>query len=213
MFHATRRVILAALAAVTLAAPAALVASDDAKPAAAIDKPAPAFALPGIDGKTHSLADYKGKYVVLEWINFECPFVKKHYSTENMQAMQKKYGEKGVVWFTICSSAPGKQGYYEPDALKTMTAEKKMASAAFLRDLDGTVGKAYGAKTTPHMYVIDPEGILIYAGAIDDKPSANPADIKGASNYVQASLEAAMGGKAVATHTTVPYGCSVKYAD
>ncbi|HEU4364774.1 MAG TPA: thioredoxin family protein [Candidatus Krumholzibacteria bacterium] len=213
MIHASRRLILTTLAALTIAAPAALVAGDETAPAAAIDKPAPAFELPGIDGKSYKLSDCKGKYVVLEWNNFDCPFVKKHYGTDNMQALQKKYVEKGVVWLTICSSAPGKQGHFEPAALKTMTTDLKLAATAFLNDADGTVGKAYGAKTTPHMFVINPEGVLVYAGAIDDKPSTNPADVKGASNYVQASLDAAMEGKAIATRSTPPYGCSVKYAD
>ncbi len=207
------RSLAAAAAAVLLAVPVVLVAGDDAGPAAAIDKPAPAFELKGIDGSTYKLSDFKGKYVVLEWNNFDCPFVKKHYGAGNMQALQKKYMEKGVVWFTVCSSAPGKQGYYETDALTKMTAEHKSAATAYLRDPDGKVGRLYGAKTTPHMFVIDPEGVLVYAGAIDDKPSTNPDDIKGAVNYVAASLDATMGGKAVATKSTAPYGCSVKYAN
>jgi peroxiredoxin len=213
MFRTTRQTLLTALAALSLASPATLVAGDDAKPAAAIDKPAPAFELPGIDGKSYKLSDFKGRYVILEWNNFDCPFVKKHYDSGNMQALQKKYVEAGAVWLTICSSAAGKQGYNEPDALKTLTAEKKLASTAYLRDVDGKVGKAYGARTTPNMYVIDPAGNLIYAGAIDDKPSTSAADIKGATNYVQASLDAAMGGTAVATKSTTPYGCSIKYAE
>jgi peroxiredoxin len=209
----TRRFMLSALAILTLALPAAIVAKDDDKPAAAIDAPAPAFELTGVDGKTYKLSDFSGKYVVLEWNNFDCPFVRKHYGSNNMQSLQKKYVEKGVVWLTICSSAEGKQGYYAPDALKQMLDEKKFASTAYLYDTDGKVGRAYGAKTTPHMFVIDPRGVLIYAGAIDDKPSTSPDDIQGSTNYVQASLEAAMEGKAVATKSTPPYGCSVKYAD
>jgi peroxiredoxin len=184
-----------------------------AKAQAAIDAPAPAFTLTGIDGKSYSLADYKGKYVVLEWNNFDCPFVKKFYGAGKMQSLQKEVVDKGAVWFTICSSASGKQGYYEPDALKGMTAERKLASTAYLRDVDGAVGKAYGAKTTPHMFVIDPKGVLIYAGAIDDKPSFNPADLEGANNYVTASLDNAMAGKPLAVKTTESYGCSVKYAN
>lgn len=181
--------------------------------AASIDKAAPDFALAGIDGKTYKLSDFKGKYVVLEWNNLDCPFVKKHYGSGNMQALQKKYTDKGVVWLTICSSAEGKQGYYEAAALQEMTKERKLSSTAYLRDADGTVGKLYGAKTTPNMFVVNPEGTLIYAGAIDDKPSPDPNDIPGATNYVAACLDASMAGKAVATKTTVSYGCGVKYSN
>ncbi len=180
---------------------------------AAIDQAAPEFALTGIDGKTYKLSDFKGKYVVLEWNNLDCPFVKKHYGSGNMQALQKKYTDKGVVWLTICSSGEGKQGYYEPAALQELAKEKKLSSTAYLRDPDGSVGKEYGAKTTPNMFVVNPEGKLIYAGAIDDKPSPDPKDIPGATNYVAASLDASMAGKPVATKTTVPYGCGVKYSN
>lgn len=180
---------------------------------ASIDQKAPDFSLTGIDGKTYKLSDFKGKYVVLEWNNLDCPFVKKHYGSGNMQALQKKYTEKGVVWLTICSSAQGKQGYYESAALKDMTAERKLASTAYLRDPDGTVGKTYGAKTTPSMFVVNPEGTLVYAGAIDDKPTPDPNDIPGATNYVAACLDASLAGKPVATKTTVSYGCGVKYAN
>ena len=181
--------------------------------AASIDKAAPDFALTGIDGKTYKLSDFKGKYVVLEWNNLDCPFVKKHYGSGNMQALQKKYTDQGVVWLTICSSAEGKQGYYEPAALQELAKEKKLSSTAYLRDAEGTVGKEYGAKTTPNMFIVNPEGVLIYAGAIDDKPSPDPNDIPGATNYVAACLDASMAGKAVATKTTVPYGCGVKYSN
>lgn len=180
---------------------------------ASLDQKAPDFSLPGIDGKTYKLSDFKGKYVVLEWNNFDCPFVKKHYGGGNMQALQKQYTQKGVVWLTICSSAVGKQGYYEPAVLKEMVADRKLSSTAYLRDVDGTVGRAYGAKTTPHMFVINPDGVLIYAGAIDDKASANPDDIKGARNYVQAGLDASLAGKTIDVKSTPSYGCGVKYAD
>lgn len=201
-------------------APFAVNAGDEVKPAAApteakaaIDEPAPNFTLTGIDGKKYSLSEYKGKYVVLEWNNFDCPFVKKFYGGGSMQALQKEYTEKGVVWLTICSSAEGLQGYYDADALKSMTTERKIASTAYLRDPDGKVGKLYGAKTTPHMFVINPEGELIYVGAIDDKPSFDPADIAGAENYVVASLNLAMAGKPVEVKSTASYGCGVKYAN
>jgi len=176
-----------------------------------IGKSAPQFELTDLDGKAHKLSDYKGKYVVLEWTNPDCPFVKKHYQG-NMQALQKRYGEKGVVWLSICSSAPGKQGHYDAKVTKKIAAERKIASAAYLNDEDGTVGRIYGAKTTPHMYVIDPEGKLIYAGAIDSKASTNVDDIKTATNYVQSCLDAAMSGVKVEVQTSTPYGCSVKYA-
>lgn len=180
---------------------------------AVVDQKAPAFSLTGVDGKAYSLADFKGKYVVLEWNNFDCPFVKKFYGAGKMQELQKQYTEQGVVWLTICSSAEGKQGYYDSDALKGMVSEKKLASTAYLRDVDGKVGKMYGAKTTPHMFVINPDGVLIYAGAIDDKPSPNPDDLAGANNYVTASLTTAMAGKPVDVKSTASYGCSVKYAN
>lgn len=176
-----------------------------------VDKPAPDFTLTDSHGKSHTLSAYKGKYVVLEWINFDCPFVKKHYNSGNMQKLQKKYAEKGVVWLAICSSAPGKQGYFESEQINGLVKEKEAAMAAYLIDAEGTVGQMYGAKTTPHMYVIDPEGKLIYAGGIDDKPSTNLEDIEPATNYVVAALKAAMAGKQVETKTARPYGCSVKY--
>lgn len=183
------------------------------KPKAQIDEPAPDFTLASIEGGKHSLSDYKGRFVVLEWNNFDCPFVRKHYSSGNMQALQETYGEKGVVWLTVLSSAPGKQGYYESDALAEMTAKKKWKAAAYLLDTDGAVGRAYGARTTPHMFVIDPDGVLIYGGAIDDKPSTKTADVEGATNYVSAALDAAMAGKDVGVKATTPYGCSVKYGE
>lgn len=180
---------------------------------AMVDQKAPAFSLAGIDGKTYSLADFKGKFVVLEWNNFDCPFVKKFYGAGKMQELQKEYTAKGVVWLTICSSAEGKQGYYETDALKGMVADRKLSSTAYLRDPDGKVGKLYGAKTTPHMFVINPDGVLIYAGAIDDKPGTDPAELAHASNYVTASLNLAMAGKPLEVKSTTSYGCSVKYAN
>ena len=212
MFRSVIRIaLLVAVAAV--AAGADTSTGDPKAAAAALDQKAPDFFLAGIDGKTYRLSDFKGKYVVLEWNNLDCPFVKKYYGSGTMQALQKQYVEKGVIWLTICSSAAGKQGFYEPDQLKTMTAERKVASTAYLRDVDGAVGHAYGAKTTPHMFVISPEGVLIYAGAIDDKPSPNPDDLKGATNYVVAGLNEAMAGKAIAVKSTASYGCSVKYAN
>ena len=206
--------------AAAVAVPYGVIAGDnhahDAKHAdmhAAIDQKAPDFSLAGIDGKTYSLADFKGKYVVLEWNNFDCPFVKKFYGSGKMQSLQKEYTDKGVAWLTICSSAEGKQGYYDAETLKTMNTDRKTSPTAYLRDADGTVGKMYGAKTTPHIFIINPDGVLIYAGAIDDKPGPDPAAIESANNYVVTTLGSAMAGKPVAVKTTESYGCGVKYAN
>lgn len=177
----------------------------------AVGSPAPAFTLTDTNGKQHNLSDFKGKYVVLEWVNLGCPFVKKHYESGNMQATQKKAVEKGVVWLSVNSSAKWKQGNLSPAAWNEEIADRKMSSTAVLLDESGEVGKSYGAKTTPHMYVVNPDGILIYKGAIDDKPSTNKADIAGARNYVLAALDESMAGKPVSTASTQSYGCSVKY--
>ena len=176
-----------------------------------VGSPAPAFTLTDTKGKQHKLADFKGKHVVLEWVNFGCPFVKKHYESGNMQATQKKAVDKGVVWLSVCSSADGKQGHMEAAEWNEEIADRKMASTAVLIDESGAVGKAYGAKTTPHMYIVNPNGVLVYKGAIDDKPSTNKDDIPGARNYVLAALDETMAGKPVSTASTTPYGCSVKY--
>ncbi len=181
---------------------------------AAVDTgaPAPAFAgLRDINGKTHSLADYKGKTVVLEWVNYDCPFVKKHYGSGNMQDLQRKYTAKGIVWLSVNSSAPGKEGSYSIADWKKKSAERKVAANAILLDPDGAVGKAYGAKTTPHMYIIDAAGVLQYQGAIDSTPSKDASDIKTSQNYVSSALDELAAGKAVSTKETKAYGCSVKY--
>jgi len=172
---------------------------------------APAFTLTDTKGTEHSLSDFAGKTVVLEWFNSGCPFVKKHYSQGHMQALQAEAAEKGVVWLTIVSSAPGKQGHGSPAEQNAKIAEWKIASAAMLLDEDGSVGKAYDAKVTPHMFVINPEGEIVYNGAIDSKRSVDPNDIADATNYVQAALDAVLAGEAVAVASTQPYGCSVKY--
>jgi peroxiredoxin len=178
---------------------------------AQVGKPAPNFTLPDTNGKSHSLSDYKGKIVVLEWLNHDCPFVKKLYNSGHMQKLQKTYGNKGVVWFSIISSAPGKQGYSTPEQANELIKQKKAAPAALLLDPDGKVGNLYGAKTTPHMYIITSDGVLVYNGAIDDIRSTNVEDIAKAKNYVQIGLDEVMAGKEVSTKTSVPYGCSVKY--
>lgn len=182
-------------------------ASDKAE----IDKKAPDFILKDTNGEEHSLNDYKGKFIVLEWNNFDCPFVKKHYNSKNMQKLQKKYTDEGVVWLTINSSAAGKQGNYSSKELNRKIKEHGANMSAYLLDGEGIVGKLYGAKTTPHMYVINPDGILIYAGGIDDIASTDTADIEKANNYVSKALESAMAGNDVETKTSRPYGCSVKY--
>jgi peroxiredoxin len=176
-----------------------------------IGSPAPAFTLTDSKGKQHKLADYKGKYVVLEWVNLGCPFVKKHYESGNMQATQKKAVEKGVVWLSVNSSAKWKQGNLSAAEWNDEIAGRKMASTAVLLDENGQVGKAYGAKTTPHMYIVNPNGVLIYKGAIDDQPSTNKDSIPGARNYVLAALDESMAGKPVSMASTQSYGCSVKY--
>ena len=172
---------------------------------------APNFTLTDTNGRQHSLSDYKGKFVVLEWFEPDCPFVKKHYNSGNMPNLQKQYTSKGVVWLSIDSSAPGEQGNYPPQILKKFMADKGGYPTAVFADADGKVGHLYGAQTTPHMFIIDPQGILIYQGAIDDTPSPDIEDLKTAKNYVSAALDAAMNGKTVAVNTTKSYGCSVKY--
>jgi len=188
-----------------------LTASTFAVAAPAIGQPAPDFAAKGSDGKDYRLADFRGKYVVLEWFNPQCPFVHKHYDSGNMQSLQARYTQKGVVWLSIDSSASGSEGYMTPEDAQAKRKEWNIHSTATLLDPAGTVGRLYAAKTTPHMFVIDPKGLLIYEGAIDDRRSADVADIKGARNYVAEALDQAMAGKAVTMASTRSYGCSVKY--
>src|ERR1700733_5530001 len=172
----------------------------------------PDFSFPDTNGQTHQLSQYKGKWVVLEWYQPDCPFVKKHYGSGNMQALQKEFTAKGVVWFSIDSSAPGEEGNYPADKLNQIAKQDRSGRTALLLDPDGAVGRLYEAKTTPDMYIIDPKGILVYKGAIDNKQSTDLADVKTATNYVKIALDAAMAGKTVPTTATQPYGCSVKYA-
>jgi peroxiredoxin len=178
---------------------------------AIIGEKAPDFAATDSNGKTQNLAGHKGKIVVLEWLNRQCPFVKKHYDSGNMQKLQKAYTGKGVIWFSVVSSAPGKQGYLTPEEANSFIREKGAAPTAVLLDPQGTVGKLYGAKTTPHMFIIDAAGVLVYNGAIDDTPSTDIADIATAKNYVKSALDEIMAGKQVTVATSQPYGCSVKY--
>ena len=173
-------------------------------------QPAPGFTLTDLAGKSVNLADYKGKTVVLEWHNLECPFVQKHYRSGNMQSLQKKYSGD-VIWLAVNSTNRGAWDYTEPGKLTTQLKDFGAAPARYLMDEPGTMGMAYGAKTTPHMYIIDASGKVVYNGAIDDKRSTNVEDVKTAKNYVVAALEELKAGKSVSTSTTQPYGCSVKY--
>ena len=172
---------------------------------------APDFSLTDSKGKTQSVSQYKGKYVVLEWFNPDCPFVKKHYGSGNMPKLQEEFTKKGIVWLTIDSSAPGLEGHLTADQANAKMAEWKTKQTALVLDPDGKAGQAYGAKNTPHMFVINPEGKIVYEGAIDSKASANPADIPNATNYVKVALDESLAGKTVTNATTKPYGCSVKY--
>jgi len=172
---------------------------------------APDFSLTNAKGKTHSLSQYKGKYVVLEWFNPECPFVKKHYGSGNMQKLQEEYTGKGITWLTIDSNAPGSEGNLTADAASKVMTGWKTRQTALLLDPEGKAGRAYGAKNTPNMVVINPEGRIVYEGAIDSKATPNPADIPGSTNYVKVALDESLAGKPITTSTTKPYGCSVKY--
>ncbi|NWG72050.1 MAG: thioredoxin family protein [Parvularculaceae bacterium] len=191
------------LAASVLAAPA--VAGPE------IDAPAPAFSAMTASGKSISLADFKGKPVVLEWTNDGCPFVKKHYETGNMQETQTAAKEAGMVWISVISSAPGKQGHADPTRANQLTVERGAKPDFVILDESGEVGRAYDAKTTPHMFLIDADGVLRYDGAIDDQPSANHATVDGASNYVLLAINSVKNGEPVTLKRTKPYGCSVKY--
>jgi len=176
-----------------------------------IGKEAPDFTLTDSNGETHSLQDFRGNYVILEWLNHDCPFVVKHYDSGNMQKLQRETTGEGMAWLTINSSAPGKQGHTTAEKANKLAADKEAVPTAILLDPEGDVGRLYNAKVTPHMYVINPEGVLIYDGAIDDKPSTRQEDVAGAHNYVMAALNEAQAGEEVSRPTTTPYGCTVKY--
>jgi peroxiredoxin len=196
----------------SLSAASVLLALATTASAGTVGQPAPAFTATNTAGKAVSLADFKGKHVVLEWVNPGCPYVVKHYGAGNMQATQKDATAKGVVWLTINSTAPEHRDYQAPAALAGWMQQQKAAATHTLMDADGKVGRAFGARTTPHMYVIDPKGMVVYAGAIDNKPTANPADIPSATNHVKAALAESLAGKPVSVAQTRAYGCSVKYA-
>lgn len=183
----------------------------DVRAEAIVGQAAPDFSLTDTHGQAHTLSAQRGKFVVLEWTNYECPFVRKHYGSGNMQKLQKQYAGRGVVWFSVNSSVPGKQGNFTSEKWNELIGEMGAAPAAVLLDPDGEAGKLYGAQTTPHMFVVNPDGVLIYQGAIDDIPGTDPSDIPKAKNFVQAALDEAMAGKPVSVPAAKSYGCSVKY--
>ena len=176
-----------------------------------VGKPAPDFSAVDSNGKTVNLSDYRGKIVVLEWTNDGCPYVKKHYSSGNMQSLQKDETAKGIVWLTIISSAPGAQGYVDGSGANDLTSSRGAAPTAVLLDPDGKVGHLYDARTTPHLFIVNADGALVYMGGIDDKATTNAADIATSKNYVRAALDDVLAGKPVEQAVTRPYGCSVKY--
>jgi peroxiredoxin len=196
-----------------LAFTAVAILSAPVEAAPVIGQPAPNFKVADTDGKPVTLSDFRGKTVVLEWSNPDCPFVKKHYGSGNMQKAQAAAAKDGVVWLTINSSAPGNQGHMNGAQAKSFVTKAGARPAAYLLDPRGVVGKLYDAKTTPHMFIVSKAGTLVYAGGIDDKPTPNPADVSGARNHVLAALTELKTGKAVSVKTSRPYGCSVKYSD
>ena len=211
----TRRTFVAGTTLVGLAAATArglLTVPALAAGVAKVGEPAPALAATATSGQSVTLAAHRGKIVVLEWTNHDCPYVRKHYESGNMQALQKEITGEGVVWLTIISSSPGTQGYVTGRQADDLTVSRKASPTAVLLDPSGIVGRAYGATNTPHMYIIDKAGLLVYAGAIDDRPTTRRADIQGAHNYVRAALDDMAAGRAVQTPVTRAYGCTVKYA-
>lgn len=173
---------------------------------------APEFRALDSAGKERSLGEFKGRTIVLEWTNHDCPYVRKHYGAGAMQALQKEATAAGIIWLSIISSGPGQQGFVSGAQANALTIQRKAVPTAVLLDPTGAVGKLYGAKTTPHMFIIDPQGILVFQGGIDDRPTANPADLPKANNYVRAALADMAAGRPVAVAASTPYGCSVKYA-
>ena len=189
-----------------------LVAASGAMANAELNKPAPGFTAFGADGKVVKLDAYKGKTVVLEWTNHECPYVVKHYDSGNIPTLQKDAASKGVVWLQVVSSGPGKQGHVEGDAAQKLNASRKATPAGTVLDPDGKIGKLYGAQTTPHIFIVNAAGQLVYKGGIDSIPTTKKEDLSKAENYVAAALSAVSAGKPVEKATTKPYGCSIKYA-
>lgn len=178
---------------------------------ATVGEQAPTFEVMGADGEMHSLSDYEGQYVILEWLNYGCPYIQKHYKGDNMQQLQKKYTDKGVVWLSVISSAPGSQGYMEAEEAQKSIDEYGSSPTEILLDSSGKVGKAYDARVTPHMFIIDPSGTLRYNGAIDDKPTPAASSLETAHNYIDAAMNSLMNGEEVEVKSNTPYGCGVKY--
>jgi len=205
--RASRRAVMAA----AVALGSTLLMGAPAHAAPAVGQRAPDFVAVDTRGTQHKLSDFAGKYVVLEWTNPGCPFVRKHYGSGNMPATQKAATDKGVVWLAINSTERAASDYLQPGALDGWMKSQSAAPTAVLMDEDGTIGQAYGARTTPHLFIIDPKGTLVYAGGIDSIPSARPDDIKTATNYVNQALGEAFGGKTISAASTRPYGCSIKY--
>jgi peroxiredoxin len=202
MLQLTRHTAVAAMLALTTHAASA---------APQVGQPAPEFTGTDTAGNSWTLSEMRGKPVILEWTNHDCPYVVKHYESGNMQALQKEAAEAGYAWVSVISSAPGKQGHVSPEQADALTASRGAAPTAVLLDTDGDIGRAYGARTTPHMYVIDEGGTLVYMGGIDDKPTTKQADVEGAENYVRLAMADLAAGQPVAKAVTRPYGCSVKY--
>lgn len=194
-----------------LFAAVSLLAVDQARAEPKVGADAPAFKAVDSQGKPVNLSDYKGKTIVLEWTNDGCPYVRKHYGSGNMQALQKKWTDQGIVWLSVISSPPGEQGFADAARANELTKDRNAVPTAVLLDPKQEVARAYGALVTPHMYIIAPEGKLVYAGAIDDKPTTRNGDITGAKNYVDEALSELKSGKPVSTQTTRAYGCNVKY--
>ncbi len=210
----SRRTLLLGAAGLAVAAGigGTLVFGGDAEATVATGARAPAFSATDASGRTRNLSEFSGRLVVLEWTNHGCPYVRKHYDSRNMQTLQQEATAGGIVWLQIISSAPGEQGHLDAAGARARVQTDGAHPTATLLDPSGTIGRAYGALTTPHMYIISPEGVLLYQGAIDDRPSARPASLEGANNYVRAALADIAAGRAVQTAQTTPYGCNVKYA-
>ncbi len=201
-----RRSVLLGSAAAVLAPASVLAAAD-------LGKPAPAFSATDSAGKSWSLAELKGKVVVLETTNHDCPYVRKHYNSTNMQTQQREAAAKGVVWLTVASSAPGEQGFVTAAEANELTQKRNGAPTAFLLDPKSRIARAYGATVTPHMYIVDASGVLVYKGGIDSIPSSSVGDVAGAKQYVRVALDEVLAGKPVSDASTRPYGCSLKYGN
>jgi peroxiredoxin len=206
-----RTLLIIAALAVTLGGLAGWFGSRTVLARVDVGESAPDFTATDSHGASHKLSDYRGQTVVLEWTNHDCPYVQKHYSTGSMQALQRETTSNGLIWLSVISSAPGKQGHVSPAQANELTARRDAAPSAVLLDPEGKVGRLYGAKTTPHMFIIDEDGTLAYMGGIDDRPTTNAADVTGANNYVRAALGELAAGKPISHPVTRPYGCSVKY--